>query len=94
MGEAAPAARLVALARGALGLTPRCLRTATGAVNLATVAATADEHLHVAAGAQKEPGWRLGTAGGKWTRSAMSGILSPHSCPARCGARRWSDLAV
>jgi hypothetical protein len=59
MGNAAAAARLIALACGALGMAPGLLRTASGAVNLTAVTATADEHLNVAAGAQKEPGRRL-----------------------------------
>jgi hypothetical protein len=50
------ATRLVAPAGGALGLTPGLPRTAAGTVNLATVAAAADEYLRLASE-------RTGTAG-------------------------------
>ena len=92
MGGTATAARLVAPAGHALGLAARVFCAASGAVNLAAVAMAADEYAGAAAGAQKEPGRpRLdpsGAAGRMWTKPAVSGILPPHSCPARCGAWR------
>ena len=79
MGDTAAAARLVAPAGRALGLTAGVLCAASGAVDLAAVAMAADEHAGAAAGAQKEPGRRLrtpsGAAGRMWTKPAVSGIL-------------------
>jgi len=93
MGDTAAAAGLVASASGSLGMASGLPRTAAGAVNLAAIAAAADEHLFVAPGTQEEPGRRLpgpfGATGRTWTKPAMGGILPPHSCPARCGAWRW-----
>ncbi len=92
MGDTAATARLVAPACSSLGLAARVLCAASGAVNLAAVAMTADEYAGAAAGAQKEPCRpRLDpfrAAGRMWTKPAVSGILPPHSCPARCGAWR------
>ena len=92
MGETAPAACLVAPARSTLGLAPGLMGAVSSAVDLPPVAVAADEHLDVAAGAEEKPGRRLSgpsaAAGRTWTKAAMGGILPPHSCPARCGARR------
>ncbi len=49
MRQATAVARLVALAGSALGVMSGLLRTAAGTVNLAAVAAAADERLSVAA---------------------------------------------
>ena len=86
------AAGLVAPPGRALGVAPRRLCTALCAVNLAAITVAADEHLSLAAHAQKQPGrrrrrWQQRT----WTRSAMTGILPRHACSARCGARRRSE---
>jgi hypothetical protein len=84
------AARLVAPAGGALSLMTDLPRTAAGTVNLAAVAAAADEYLRLAANAQEQPGWpfrRLRQAAA-WTPSATGGIMSRHACSAPCGARR------
>jgi hypothetical protein len=94
MVHAPAAALLIAPAGGALRVAPRLLSTAALAVDLAAVAATADEHLSAAADAQKQPaerslGFRFARA---WTTSAMGGILPRHACSARCGARRRSGL--
>jgi hypothetical protein len=94
MGKATAAARLVAPAGGALSVMSSLLRTAAGTVNLAAVAAAADEHLSLAADTHEQPGrrfHRLGPARA-WTTSAMGGILPRHACSARCGARRRSGL--
>jgi hypothetical protein len=63
MDQAAPAARLVALAGRTLRVAPGVPRTSFGTVDLAAVAAAADEHLSVAAPTQKQPGRRLGRFG-------------------------------
>ena len=91
VSEAAASTCLIARARGALSLTPRLLRATAGAIDLAAVAAAADQHPLTAAGAQKKPGGRrhcFGAAGRTWTKPAMGGILPPHACLARCGAWR------
>jgi len=89
------AARLVAPAGGALSLMPGLPRTAAGTVNLAAVAAAADEYLRPAASAQEQPGRsfrrlrRAAAAGAAaWTPSATGGIMPRHACSAPCGARR------
>ncbi len=90
MVEPTAAARLVAPARGALRVTPGFPRAAAGTVNLAAVATAADEHLDLAASAQKQPRrpFRRLRLAGAWTPSATGGILPPHACSAPCGARR------
>ena len=59
MGEAAAAACLVAPACGALGLAPGLMGAVSSAVDLPPVAAAADEHLHMATGAEEKPRRRL-----------------------------------
>src|SRR6266478_2394573 len=93
MGNATTAARLVALSGLAQPLAPGDLGTAAGTIDLAAIAAAADEHLSAATGTQKETAWvgvrAFGRVGFRtWTKSATSEILSPHSCSARCGAWR------
>jgi len=86
------AAFLVAPPGRALGVAPSRLCTALCAVNLATVAVAADQHLSLAAHAQKQSGSRRRRGQQRtWTRSAMTGILPRHACSARCGARRRSE---
>jgi hypothetical protein len=86
------AAFLVAPPGRALGVAPSRLCTALCAVNLATVAVAADQHLSLAAHAQKQSGSRRRRGQQRtWTRSAMIGILPRHACSARCGARRRSE---
>jgi hypothetical protein len=89
------AARLVAPAGGALRVLPRLLCTAARTVDLAAVAAAADQHLSLAARAHKQPRClRLGQCR-TWTRAATGGILPRHACPARCGGTASiRDLAV
>ena len=92
MVHSTAAAGLVAPASRALGGVPRRLCTTLCAVNLAAIAVTADQHLSHAAHAQKQPGSsRRRGQQRTWTRSAMTGILPRHACPARCGARRRSE---
>jgi hypothetical protein len=54
MDDAAAVARLVALSGCALPLTPGRAGTALGAIDLAAIAATADQNLSLATGTQKE----------------------------------------
>src|SRR6266849_4307213 len=93
MSDAAAVARLVAPSGRELPLAPRQSGTADSTIDLAAIAAAADEHLSTAMGTQKETGWRCVRAFGRvgprtWTKSATSEILPPHSCSARCGAWR------
>ncbi len=65
--------------------------TATGAINLASVAPTADNRLTVTAHATKET-WRyrrrrISRRDKTWTRRPRNGRMPLHSCPARCRAR-------
>src|SRR5436190_16117812 len=82
MGQATAAAGLVALAGSALGVMSGLLRTAAGAVNLAAVAATADQHLSLAADTHQQPGRRFHrlAPARTWTTLAMGGILPRHAC--------------
>src|SRR5258708_5939304 len=85
-------AGLVALAGGSLGTVAGTPCALPGAVNLATVAAAADQRLTATARAHKQPGCRgadiLGSTDVPWTNATIAGILARHACPARCGARR------
>ena len=60
--------------------------------NLAAVATTIDQRLSVAFRTHEQPGRRRGAVTGSadfpWTSAMIAGILTPHACPARCGARR------
>jgi hypothetical protein len=93
MGQATAMTRLVAPTGGAPALAPGLLCTAAGTVDLAAVAAAADEHLSPAADTQEQPPGRLlwFRRARTWTASATSGILPRHACSARCGARRRSQ---
>jgi hypothetical protein len=96
MVHATAAARLVALAGGALGLTAGLQCTAAGTINLAAVAAAADEHQDLAASAQELTArvcLRLSFAQA-WTTSATGGILPRHACSARGGHGVGLGLAV
>src|SRR5258708_34364316 len=88
MSAAAAVARLVPPSGRALPLAPRQSGTAAGTIDLAAIAAAADEHLRAATGTQKETGWVCVRPVGlqTWTRPATSELLSPHSCSARCVA--------
>ena len=97
MPQASAPAGLKALPRRPLGLLSRFLCTGPGAVNLATVAVTADHDRKAAACAHKEPSRRgLRTVRcPTWTRAATSGIMPRHACSARCrGTASRRDLPV
>ena len=59
MGQPTATARLVALTGRAPGVISRHLCTAAGAIDLAAVAATADQHLSAATRTHEQPGWRF-----------------------------------
>src|SRR5271168_1111940 len=92
MREAPAATGLVARAGGTLAAAPRVQRAVTSTVDLATVAAAADQHLLAAVGADEQSQRRrlavLAAVNAWWTYATITGILTPHACPARCGARR------
>src|SRR5260370_7579819 len=90
MSDAAAVARLVAPSGRALPLAPRQSGTAAGTIDLAAIAAAADEHLSAATGTQKETRWACVRPFGlrTWTRPATSEILSPHSGSPRLGPAR------
>ena len=94
VGQPTGTARLVALTGRAPGLISRHLCTVAGAINLAAVAAAADQHLSAATRTHEQPGWRFHRRrpARTWTASAMLGIMPRHACSARCGARRRSGL--
>ena len=89
---AAASGLLVALAGRNDGLPPGSRGTAVVAVDLASVAAAADDHLIAATRAQEQAaGCGLGlrcVADETWTNAIIGRILVLHSCPARCAARR------
>ena len=87
--------RLVASASLALRIASRRLSAFLLAVDVAAIAAAADQHLSAAARAQKESPSCIclsGFVAQTWTKSATGGILPRHTCSARCGARRRYDL--
>jgi hypothetical protein len=92
MGQPTATARLVALTGRAPGVISRRLCTPAGAINLAAVAAAADQHLSAATRTHEQPGWRFHRRrlARTWTALAMLGIMPRHACSARCGARRRS----
>jgi hypothetical protein len=71
---------------------------ASGAIDLAAVAATANQRLSAASRANEQPcRWCIDMAGttvDKWTNAAVAPILPLHTCPARCGARRRRNCQV
>ena len=85
---------MVASSGRALPFAPRQSGTAAITIDLAAIAAAADEHLSTATDTQKETRRRCVRAIGlrTWTTSAMLGIMPRHACSARCGARRRSGL--
>jgi hypothetical protein len=97
MLQASATAGLIALPRRSLRLLSRFLCAGPGAVNLATVAVTADHYWKAAACAHKQPSRRgLRTVRcPTWTRAATSGIMPRHACSARCrGTASRRDLPV
>ena len=94
VGQPTATARLVALTGRAPGVISRHLCTSAGAIDLAAIAAAADQHLSAATRTHEQPGWRFHQRrlARTWTASAMLGIMPQHACSARCGARRRSGL--
>src|SRR6202166_4067227 len=89
-------AGLVARAGGPLASPPGEPAAASGAIDLAAVAATTNQRLSAASRADKQACRRCvimaGTADDTWTNAAVAPILALHTCPARCGARRRTKL--
>ena len=83
---------LVALSGALDAAAPGVPGTVFGTINLAAVAAAADQHLEPTSGAHIEPGGHhagiVASADIMWTSATIVTILDPHACPARCGARR------
>jgi hypothetical protein len=91
VGQPTATARLVALTSRPPGVISRHLCTTAGAIDLAAVAAGADQHLSTATRTHEQPGRRFRRRPARtWTASAMLGIMPRHACSARCGARRRS----
>jgi len=70
---------------------PRCPGAAGRAINLAAITVAADESQSVTTHAEKETRRRVRRSiecDETWTRIAWNGRMPPHSCPARCRARR------
>ena len=94
MVAATTEAQLIASPSGALLGAPGLLGTPSLTVDVAAVAAGADQHLSAAASAQKKSPSCMcffGFVTQTWTKIAMGGILPRHTCSARCGARRRFD---
>jgi len=89
VGQPTAAARLVAPPGRTLGVISRLLCTAIGAVDLASVAAAADQRLPTAPRAQIEPPRRLSgnltTSAATWTNMSFGAIIPRQSCLAHCG---------
>lgn len=92
MGAPPRRARLIARTCVQQRLTARQRSTTAGAVDLPSIAATADDYLRAAAGAQEQaPQSRLRlrpVADETWTNATIGRIVGLHTCPARCAARR------
>jgi hypothetical protein len=91
--EAAATARLVAAPGRSDRAAARLRRTRSAAVDLAAIAAAADDHLSAATAAQKQTPVVVGHRRSSCPRAldATTGRVqqcTPHSCPAQCGARR------
>ena len=88
---------LVAPTGSTLRVAPGSPGAVSGTVDLAAIATAADHALGAAPGTQKQPGRQSGVMRGPpratWTNRVIAGILSPHACPARCGARRRCGTA-
>src|SRR5262245_39746166 len=96
MVAAATVARLVTASGLALRAAPSLLCASFCPVDITAIAAGADQHLDVAARTEIEARAcqsLIGIATETWTNPAMGEIVSPHSCSARCGARRRCKLA-
>ena len=87
---------LVACAGGPLTSPPSEPAAASGAIDLAAVAATANQRLSAATRADEQACRRCvvmaRTPDDTWTNAAVAPILALHTCPARCRARRRTKL--
>ena len=92
VGVPSATAGLVAPSRVAPRAPPGADGAITGAINLPAIATAADQRPGTAPRAHEHPGgwpWIVIAATGiRWTHAVIGGILAPHACPARCGARR------
>jgi len=89
MLEAATTARLITATGQALRDPPSLSGAALRTINIAAITTATDQHLGLAKGTEKEArrdGVGLSTV--TWTNGATGEILPPHTCSARCGARR------
>jgi hypothetical protein len=88
MGALPPAAGLVTRAGRLLASPPDEWTAISGAINLAPVAAAANQRLGAAFRADEQPRRRGLLATGQvdttWTGAVVGVILTPHACPARC----------
>jgi hypothetical protein len=88
---------LVTPSRQVLLASPRSPRAVADAVDLAAVATAADHSLGATIRTKKQSSRRrvtvFGPANAKWTNATIARIMSPHACPARCGARRRGETA-
>ena len=98
MGETAVPARLIPPGNIPTSLVTGNTGTSFSAINLAPVAASADQHLRPTTLAQKEASGIMLICSMAvvmtWTRSPVCAIITWHSCSARCRARRRVELAV
>src|ERR1019366_2402688 len=98
LGMRAPpmAAGLVTRTGGPLASPPGERAATSGAIDLAAVAATANQRLSAASRANEQAcRWCIDMAGttvDRWTNAALAPILTLHTCPARCRARRRTKL--
>ena len=97
MRALSPAAGLVTRAGRLLASPPDERATLSGAVNLAAIAAAANQRLGAAFRADEQPRRRgllatrqVDTA---WTGAVVGVILTPHACPARCEGTAPSGTA-
>lgn len=88
VSETAVSARLIATGDIAPPLAARDMCASLGAINLAPITASADQHLRAAALAKEKPRGvveiRPMAASMTWTQSAFCAIITRHSCTARC----------
>jgi hypothetical protein len=88
MRALSPAAGLVTRAGGLLASPPDEWAALSSTINLAAVAATANQRLGPAFRADEQPRRRgliaTGQVNAAWTAAVVGVILTPHTCPARC----------